>query len=43
MRWPLDHVYVSEEFRVMSFRKLNYFGSDHFPIYVALALPDIDQ
>ena len=43
MRWPLDHVYVSEEFRVVSFRKLGYFGSDHFPIYVELALPDVDQ
>jgi endonuclease/exonuclease/phosphatase (EEP) superfamily protein YafD len=39
MRWPLDHVYVSEEFRVKSFERLGAFGSDHFPIYVELALP----
>ena len=40
MRWPLDHVYVSEEFRVVSFRRLGKFGSDHFPILVELALLD---
>ncbi len=43
MRWPLDHVYVSDEFRVVSFRKLGYFGSDHFPICVELALPDVEK
>ncbi len=39
MRWPLDHVYVSEEFKVVSFERLSHFGSDHFPIYVELVLP----
>ncbi len=43
MRWPLDHVYVSDEFRVVSFRRLDKFGSDHFPIYVELALPDVEK
>lgn len=37
-RWPLDHVYVSEEFRVLRMERLSKFGSDHFPIYVHLAL-----
>ncbi|MGB3776904.1 MAG: endonuclease/exonuclease/phosphatase family protein [Tunicatimonas sp.] len=43
MRWPLDHVYVSDEFRVVSFRRLGYFGSDHFPLYVELALPGVEE
>lgn len=38
MRWPLDHVYVSDEFKVVSFERLGHFGSDHFPIYLELAL-----
>ncbi len=37
-RWPLDHVYVSEEFRVLELERLGRFGSDHFPIFVRLAL-----
>ena len=40
MRWPLDHVYVSDEFRVANFRRLDAFGSDHFPIYVELVLTE---
>lgn len=39
MFWPLDHVYVSDEFKVVSFERLGFFGSDHFPICVELALP----
>lgn len=35
-RWPLDHVFHSREFRVLKLRKLNYIGSDHFPIYIKL-------
>ena len=40
MRWPLDHVYVSSEFRIADFQRLNSFGSDHFPIYVELVLSE---
>lgn len=40
MRWPLDHIYVSDEFKVLTFQKLPKFGSDHFPIYVELALKE---
>ena len=40
LRWPLDHVYVSGDFQVITFRRLGSFGSDHFPIYVELALPE---
>lgn len=38
-RWPLDHVFVSDEFRFVDIKRLKKFGSDHFPIYVELALP----
>ena len=38
-RWPLDHVYVSDAFRALTFRRLPDCGSDHFPIYVELLLP----
>lgn len=38
MRWPLDHVFVTKEFRLVTLERLNKFGSDHFPIYVKLVL-----
>jgi len=39
MRWPLDHVYVTSEFEVMEVKRLEEFGSDHFPLFVKLYLP----
>lgn len=36
LRYPLDHVFVSNDFRLAELRRLPYVGSDHFPIYVAL-------
>lgn len=38
MRWPLDHVFVTEEFRLLEIKRLPKFGSDHFPIMVELSL-----
>lgn len=35
-RWPLDHVFVSQDFRLRQMKRLPYFGSDHFPIYLSL-------
>jgi endonuclease/exonuclease/phosphatase (EEP) superfamily protein YafD len=32
-RWPLDHVFVSREFRIVELQRMNFMGSDHFPIY----------
>lgn len=40
LRYPLDHVYVSGEFRVLEMERLPKFGSDHFPIFVKLTLVD---
>lgn len=37
-RWPLDHVFVSKNFRLNKFEKLSDVNSDHFPIFVELSL-----
>ncbi len=37
LRWPLDHVYVSPEFRLGSMRNFESIESDHFPFYVHLS------
>lgn len=41
LRYPLDHVFHSNDFRLIAMRLLPYVGSDHFPVYVQLSLePD---
>ena len=41
MRFPLDHYFHSNHFRLIDFRRLGYFGSDHFPVYIKLSFePD---
>jgi endonuclease/exonuclease/phosphatase (EEP) superfamily protein YafD len=37
LRWPLDHVFFSDDFRLVAMRRLDYVGSDHFPVYVCLS------
>lgn len=37
LRWPLDHVFFSDDFRLVTMRRLDYVGSDHFPVYVCLS------
>ena len=37
MRWPLDHVFVSSEFRVKDFNTGTDINSDHFPTYTELS------
>lgn len=41
LRFPLDHCFHSNHFRLIDFRRLGYFGSDHFPVSIKLSLePD---
>ncbi|MBC7898561.1 MAG: endonuclease/exonuclease/phosphatase family protein [Saprospiraceae bacterium] len=37
LRLPLDHFFHSKHFRLVDFRRLAYFGSDHFPVYIKLS------
>ncbi len=37
LRWPLDHVFCSRDFTVVSLKRLGNIGSDHFPIHVVLS------
>jgi endonuclease/exonuclease/phosphatase (EEP) superfamily protein YafD len=44
LRWPLDHLFHSSEFRLVRIATLRRFGSDHLPILVELAYaPDPTQ
>ncbi|SHM83929.1 Uncharacterized conserved protein YafD, endonuclease/exonuclease/phosphatase (EEP) superfamily [Cyclobacterium lianum] len=41
MRYPLDHVFYSNDFGLVSFQKLREIGSDHFPVWIELTFePD---
>jgi endonuclease/exonuclease/phosphatase (EEP) superfamily protein YafD len=41
LRYPLDHVFHSPDFRLIRMRLLPYVGSDHFPVWIELSLePD---
>ncbi|WP_266204118.1 endonuclease/exonuclease/phosphatase family protein [Pontibacter kalidii] len=35
-RYPLDHVFYDPQFRLVGLRRLEKFGSDHFPILITL-------
>ena len=37
-RFPLDHIFHSDSFRLIVMRRLGYVGSDHFPVHAALSL-----
>ena len=38
LRFPLDHVFHSDEFQVIQIKRLPFFDSDHFPIMIELCL-----
>ncbi len=37
LRYPLDHCFHSPHFRLVDFRRLPAWGSDHFPVYICLS------
>ncbi len=37
LRYPLDHVFFSTDFRLVSMRRLAYVGSDHFPMHAVVS------
>lgn len=37
IRFPLDHFFHSKHFRLINFKRLSYFGSDHFPVFINLS------
>lgn len=46
LRFPLDHVFCSVEFKLNKLQRLENFSSDHFPIYISLqyeALAETEQ
>jgi endonuclease/exonuclease/phosphatase (EEP) superfamily protein YafD len=37
-RWPLDHIFLSEDFLLREIKRLPSISSDHFPMYIKLKL-----
>ena len=37
LRWPLDHIFISSGFEVISIEKGEHIGSDHFPFYIKVS------
>lgn len=40
LRFPLDHAFASKHFKLVNMKRLARFGSDHFPLYIELALTE---
>ncbi|WP_412051405.1 endonuclease/exonuclease/phosphatase family protein [Hoeflea sp. Naph1] len=40
MRWPLDHIFHSRDFELVSIDRQRFVGSDHFPMFYCLALTE---
>lgn len=40
VRFPLDHIFISEHFNITYIKRLPKFGSDHFPMAIGLVLKD---
>lgn len=43
-KWPLDHIFVSSEFRIKELEIANSIKSDHYPLYTEFTFePDVKQ
>ena len=42
LRWPLDHIFVTPDFRVVDYERLADIGSDHFPMLATLCFDPAD-
>jgi len=36
LRFPLDHAFISVDFKLLKIKRLNNFNSDHFPMFISL-------
>jgi endonuclease/exonuclease/phosphatase (EEP) superfamily protein YafD len=43
LRWPLDHIFHSKDFELITIARQPFVGSDHFPMYYSLALVEHDH
>jgi endonuclease/exonuclease/phosphatase (EEP) superfamily protein YafD len=43
LRWPLDHIFHSTEFELVTIERQRFVGSDHFPMFYRLALTDVGR
>lgn len=43
MRWALDHIFVSDHFKVIRLKRLPEVGSDHFPMFFHFGLGEDDK
>jgi endonuclease/exonuclease/phosphatase (EEP) superfamily protein YafD len=42
LRWPLDHIFHSIQFKLVTIKRVDNIGSDHFPIYVEICYEQDD-
>lgn len=44
LRWPLDHIFISSEFRLKNIKRCEDINSDHFPLFTELSFePEIKE